>query len=263
MPRLAPLDLVDLDQAVLTLPSPLRNIYNRPMSRISSLHRLQELDLDIDRSQARIAEIDAILANDSAVQAAQNAFDRAESTLSQARMVYSRAEHAVESQRAKIEDTEGKLYGGSITNPKELQDLQLESESLKRYLITLEEELLEAMVALDEAEKKFERARDEKDLTDTQASVENVDLNEEKGQLFGAIEGRAVERDAVLADISDDDLARYERLRARLGGMAVARLHDDSCGACGSDQPRSKLQEIRAGADMVYCAQCGRILYSG
>ena len=54
--------------------------------------------------------------------------------------------------RVKLETSNAKLYGGRITNPKELQDIQLDVASSKRRLSAFEDEQLTAMIALEEAE---------------------------------------------------------------------------------------------------------------
>ena len=233
------------------------------MSRVSSLYRLQELDLQISRSHERIAEIDVLLADDEEVTTAREDFESKEEQLAEARTANSSAEHAVAAQRAKIENTQKTLYGGSVTNPKELEDLQLESESLKRYLDTLEDRLLEKMVDLEEAELKH--AQTSQKLTELVArkSGENELLTADRLDLLATIERTETEREAALSNISADDLKTYEKFRRRFDGVALALLASGNCGVCGVDLARSKEQEIRAGNTLVYCDQCGRILYAG
>ncbi len=233
------------------------------MSRISTLYRLQELDTEIDNNHARIKEINAILADNSELAATREALEGAEIVLKKARTVNSTANHTVLSQREKIEQNNKKLYGGAVTNPKELEELQLESESLKKYLATLEDRYLETMLELDEAEESHIEARDAFDLLEAKTLSESADLDEERGTLTTDIESREQEREAALVDIEPEDVELYDRLRSRLNGIAVTTLSDDSCSICGLDQARSKLQEIRTGNVIIQCAQCTRILYSG
>lgn len=233
------------------------------MSRVSSLFRLQELDSEIDRSQIRIADIRTILEDDEERTRATQALQTAEAKLNEARTANSSAEHAVESQRQKIEQTDSTLYGGGVTNPKELQDLQMESESLRRYLQTLEERYLEAMLELDAAQEEFDTAQLHLSKIDARLEEQHSELSQEKETSEESIQNRQSEREAVLADISADDLELYENLRAKLGGIAIAKVQEDACAACGMDQARSKLQEIRSGTVLVRCSQCNRILYSG
>ena len=233
------------------------------MSRVSSLFRLQELDLQISRSHERIAEIDVLLADDEEVTMAREDFEIKEGQLAEAKSANSSAEHEVESQRTKIENTQKALYGGSVTNPKELEDLQLESESLKRYLNTLEDRLLEEMVALEEAELKHAQASQKLTELVARKSGENELMTADRLDLLSTIERTTTEREAALSNISADDLKTYEKFRRRFDGIALALLASGNCGVCGVDLARSKEQEIRGGNTLVYCDQCGRILYAG
>ena len=233
------------------------------MSRVSSLFRLQELDLQISRSHERIAEIDVLLADDEEVTTARSDFESKEEQLAEARAANSKADHEVESQRAKIENTQKALYGGSVTNPKELEDLQLESESLKRYLDTLEDRLLEKMVDLEEAELKHAQASQKLTELVARKSGENELMTADRLDLLSTIERTETEREAALSNISADDLKTYEKFRRRFDGVALALLASGNCGVCGVDLARSKEQEIRGGNTLVYCDQCGRILYAG
>ncbi len=233
------------------------------MSRVSSLFRLQELDLLISRSHERIAEIDVLLASDEEVTTTRTDCECKEEQLAEARLENSKADHEVESQRAKIDNTQKALYGGSVTNPKELEDLQLESESLKRYLDTLEDRLLEKMVALEEAELKHAQASQKLTELIARKSGENELMTADRLDLLSTIERTKTEREAALSNISAEDLKTYEKFRRRFDGIALALLISGNCGVCGVDLARSKEQDIRGGNTLVYCDQCGRILYAG
>ncbi|MGB2894968.1 MAG: C4-type zinc ribbon domain-containing protein [Anaerolineales bacterium] len=233
------------------------------MSRVSNIFRLQELDLEISRCHGRIAEIDVLLADDDEVTSARADLESREEKLAEARLANSSADHAVESQRAKIENTEKALYSGSVTNPKELEDLTLESQSLKRYLDTLEDRLLEAMVALEENEIKHDQASQKLTQLIARKSGENDLLAADRLDLLATIERTETERDAALSNISADDLKIYDKFRKRFDGVALALTRDSSCGVCGVDLARSIEQDIRSGNTLIYCEQCGRILYAG
>jgi predicted nucleic acid-binding Zn-ribbon protein len=233
------------------------------MSRVSNLFNLQEVDRIIAASHRRIEEIEVLLEDDAAILQALRTVQSTEAKLTEVRGEHSTADHAVQSQRAKIKQNESALYGGSVTNPKELEDLQMEQESLKRYLVTLEDRLLEAMMALDEAEAAFENADAELDLVKAQSAAENANLVTEKEQLEHEIERRQSEREAVLANLTEEDLATYEKLKERFGETIVAQVKDGNCSICGVDLARSKMQDIQSGSELIRCSQCSRILYAG
>lgn len=233
------------------------------MSRVSNLFNLQEIDRSIVKARERIAAIEEQLEDDAAVQKALRHVKESEATLTKVRSEHSSAEHAVQAQRTKIEQNESALYGGSVTNPKELEDLQMEQESLKRYLVTLEDRLLEAMMELDDAEEAYVNVEAELDLVKTQSAAQNADLIAEKEALENDIARLESEREATLANVSAEDLDTYTNLRERFHGVVIAEVVGGNCSICGLDLARSKMQDIQSGSDLIRCSQCNRILYAG
>jgi predicted nucleic acid-binding Zn-ribbon protein len=249
--------------AMRTLLYPRPTLYNLTMSRASSLYRLQELDLELDRSRARVAEIESELANNQALQAASERVRSLEDKLTTARTDNLSAEHAVASQLEKIHSSEQSLYGGSVTNPKELQDLQMEVESLKRYLETLEDRLLEAMLEMEEAQAQFDKANQGLDDLQAERIQATAQLRGELSSLKEDLERLAIERQAAVGDVEPTDLKRYEELRERVGGYAVVLMQGGSCSACGVDLAHSLQQEVRNSEEPFRCPQCSRFLYAG
>jgi uncharacterized protein len=82
----------------------------------------------------------------------------------------------------------------------------------------------------------------------------------------GAVDGEVAElgaaRSAVTDRIDGGLQRRYEQLRARFGGVAIARLEGSRCGGCHLDLSTTELAEVRAVPDgeMAECPQCGRLL---
>lgn len=246
-----------------TLLSSLSNPYNLNMSRASSLYRLQELDLELDAGKKRIQEIEAELSDDEALAKARKAVDECEQVLAAARSTNLAAEHAVGSQQEKIKTTESRLYGGTVTNPKELQDLQLESEALKRYMETLEERMLVAMLELDEAQDNAEKARLAFDQVEARQIEATAQLRGELSSLEEKLKRLEIEREAAIGDVDQDDLKTYEHLRGYIGEHAVVLMRSGSCAACGVALGHSQQQEVRNNEAPFACPQCGRILYAG
>ncbi|MGH2606590.1 MAG: zinc ribbon domain-containing protein, partial [Anaerolineales bacterium] len=150
-----------------------------------------------------------------------------------------------------------------VRQPKELQDLQRESEALARHLHTLEDRLLQTMVDVEDAEADHARAQNEKEQADRQAAQLSGALEGEMAQLEERLASLASTREAVTDDVLEDDLALYNLLHDQHGGVAVARLEDDACNACGLALSASMPQLVRQGSGLVRCPQCGRVLYAG
>src|SRR5262249_59827474 len=69
-------------------------------------------------------------------------------------------------------------------------------------------------------------------------------------------------RPGAAAPIPPALLDRYERLRSKLGGVAIATLDGTRCTGCNLMLPTLELERVRAAAPgvVVECEQCGRIL---
>ncbi|MBN2555406.1 MAG: hypothetical protein JXA97_05655 [Anaerolineales bacterium] len=233
------------------------------MSRSSDLFRLQEMDLKLELHRARIEEIQQILAGSKQLKTASIADAKAAELLNKARAANLKAEHLVESQRAKLATTEERLYGGSVINPKELQDLQQESISLKKHLATLEDRLLEAMVDFESAEGRALNAAVKLEEVEHAVAVENQKLTEEERALEAATADLVEDRRVMAEHILEEDLRLYQLLQEKMGTRIVVMLQEDACSACGMQPARSALQDAKNGNTISRCLQCGRILFAG
>jgi predicted nucleic acid-binding Zn-ribbon protein len=233
------------------------------MSRASSLFRLQRQDQELDGARVKLGSIQAELATAGALDAQRARLQAAEHTLQESRAGNALAENEVAVQRAKLEATEVALYGGSVRNPKELAELQQESEALRRHIAALDNRLLEAMLALEAAEAEFSRARDELQAGEAAWSHARQNLESAQSDSTLHIERLEGQREATMASVPAADLALYESVRKTYGGTAVAEILDACCGACGVAVAPSIAQTVRSNPELVRCRQCNRILYAG
>ena len=231
------------------------------MSEALNLYRLQKLDTEIERINARLEEIEKKLSDDSRVIRAKKNLEETKENAKQIRIKLNQIEDRVEAQRIKRKTTQAALFGGKIKNPKELQDLQMETEALKRYISQLEDEQLEAMIAYESAENAEKQAS--KDLTQIKGTIaeENAALLGEKNKLEADLERFIREKEAVLQSISSKSLSLYQKLRKTKNGVAVAAISEGGCSICGQSLTPADLQSIRASNKLVFCPNCGRILF--
>lgn len=231
------------------------------MSEALNLYRLQKLDTTIDRINTRLIEIEEKLSDDSRVKRAQKKLEKTKAEAKQIRIKLNQIEDKVEAQRIKRKKNQAALFGGKIKNPKELQDLQMESEALKRYISQLEDEQLEAMFANESAENAENQAS--KDLTQIKGTVaeENASLLGEKNKIEADLERLIREKEAVLQSISPKSLSLYQKLRRTKYGTAIAAISEGGCSICGQSLTPADLQTIRASSKLVFCPNCGRILF--
>jgi predicted nucleic acid-binding Zn-ribbon protein len=233
------------------------------MSQPFKLHRLQQIDSQLDQKRARLVEIEQILQDDSQLQSAQVLLAKCEQTLQEIRRTLRHAEAEVQALRIKIEQNQAALYGGKIRNPKELQDLQNEDGALKRYLSVLEDRQLEAMIVVEEAEAEHAQATADLGVIKARRIENNAALVGEQSALVNDVARLENERAATTSTIEGADLQLYEELRVSRRGNAVAQIQEKACAACGSTLTPATIQAARSGGSLTRCTFCGRILYMG
>jgi predicted nucleic acid-binding Zn-ribbon protein len=232
------------------------------MSAALTLYRLQQVDSQIDQIQTRLKVIQQTLENDAALRAASEGYTAAQGKYKDAERALKLGEAEVEKQQIKIQQTEASLYGGKVQNPKELQDLQKDVASLKRFLDTLEERELEAMIAVETAEKDLQTAKTDLERVQSNLKEQNKDLTQESEMLRKNLERLNSERQAVVTDIATQALNVYDQLRKQKRGLAITTIADNSCEACGTTLTPSQQQNARAASQLFHCPTCGRILYA-
>ena len=231
------------------------------MSTTFHLYRLQEIDSQIDKAQRRLDEIQKILDDNRELKRVKANLGGCEAEHKKREKVLRKAEDEVKKQRIKIEQTEAMLYGGSVKNPKEVQDLQKKSESLKRYLLTLEDVQIEAMLAHDEQSDILQGAQNDLDKLKAELIQQNSQMGGEQSGLNKEKERLLTERDVALPAVQADHLELYNKLRKSKRGVAIALINDGGCSACGATLTPALQQKTRSVAQIAYCSSCKRILY--
>ena len=229
------------------------------MSTAETLLDLQDNDTIIDRLSKRLAEIKASLHETDELVAARSARAAAEEAVAHHRARRKDLELADASLETKIKQGEQRLYGGVVKNPKELLDLQNDIASLKRQKDTLEEQLFEAMIALEESEAHLQAC------AETYARVE-TDWRASQGDMIheqSADEAELTRHQRIQAEfrtqLSEPDLMLYDQLRRRKGGLAVVELKGSLCSACGV-RVAAHIQQLINQHEIARCGNCERIL---
>lgn len=229
------------------------------MTRGSDLYQLQSLDSEGDKDHRRLEEIEAELADDEQVRQARQAV---ESTEKEQRAQATRQrdlELEIQGVELKTTGSEQRLYSGTVKNPRELEDLQAEIAALRRRQQKLEDDLLEVMVALEEAETAHTEAQARLDETTARWSARQAELGDEQKALQDRMAEIDRTREALLGGISAGDLAAYRSLRSKKGGLAVVQMEGDSCGGCGLAISPSLKWEIRE-ESLAVCSNCQRVI---
>ncbi len=151
---------------------------------------------------------------------------------------------------------------GLITNPKDLERMQGELESLDRRITTLEDEELEVMARLEDAEKDLEGFAAQVAAADERLAGLSATRDEKLAAIDAELASLDAERAPAAAGLPADLLALYDKLRESKGGVGAALLRARECGGCRLTLDAHEIADIRTKDEdeVVRCEECQRIL---
>jgi predicted nucleic acid-binding Zn-ribbon protein len=151
---------------------------------------------------------------------------------------------------------------GLITNPKDLERMQGELESLERRITTLEDEELEVMARLEDAQKDLDGFTGQVAAADERLAALGAARDEKTAAIDAELSSLDVERRPAAESIPADLLALYDKLRESKGGVGAALLRARECGGCRLALDAHEIAEIRSKDEdeVIRCEECQRIL---
>lgn len=232
------------------------------MRAIHRLALLNEADLALDAAKARLAEIAVALREPATLAAARAALAEAERELERCRREQRELEQAQAAVRAEVARTEQSLYSGQIRNPRELENAERDLQQHRHQQAAIEDRLLEAMVATEAVAERHAACQAELSRLSAAWEQTQAALRQEQAQLKARLPALQARQATARQAAPPELLPLYDSLRARKGGRAVAEVDGDTCSACSVAVPPSKLAAALEGEELVYCGNCGRLLWA-
>jgi predicted nucleic acid-binding Zn-ribbon protein len=229
------------------------------MAITRQLFKLQELDIEIEQKEQTLQQKQSQLGNRDALNAAQDQLAVEQRRLDDFRHQHREAEAEVTDLLNKIAEIEGQLYGGKITNPKELSSLQHELSVMKSQSDELEDTTLAIIDRVEESERIVTEATDELKKLEQDWQRQQQQLSRDIEQLNANLEELRRKRQEQKEQIDEAAVNLYEKIRQQKK-PAVARVEQGICRACRISLSASALQRARSGQP-TQCGTCGRILY--
>lgn len=231
--------------------------------QLEGLLALGDTDSEIRRLQKRLDALPEQQQLDATVQErVQLEQDRADRTLDQdqAQAVAAKEDREVDQLRERLAAEQQRMYGGGITNAKELGSLKAEIESVQRRIAEHEDAELEAMQQAEEIDAAIADL-DARIATLSQRVDELTVLRDEAAQtLMAEIAELEVQAESQREPLPEDLLATYDEARDRFGGGAVGRLDGDRCTACGISLSYADVNALVEGPPLTSCPSCQRLM---
>lgn len=233
------------------------------MSQVSEIQSLQEIDDQGANLRAALENVETKLRGDPELDDARKRLAAAEAELAPVKKDHLRLDGQLKQLTSKIEAEEKRLYSGTVTNAKELQNIQHEVDSLKENRARLEDQLLDIELRLDAASREQKAAVQDVAERERARSVHVEGWEKEVRALNASITISDERREVQKRKVAPQSLALYEDVRRRRGGMAIARVQGSTCGACRIQMPDSVRKKVFNSDVLAQCPNCERILYLG
>ena len=172
-----------------------------------------------------------------------------------------RLEADVETVRQREAKDQRLLDSGSVS-PKEMTNLQHELGSLKRRQSDLEDQELELMERLEEAETRLRTAQEGLDKARAERERAQQLRDDALADIADGTATHEAARAEVAAGISAPLLTLYDRVRAQTGTSGAAALRHRACQGCRIELYGNELAAARNADphEVLRCENCGRIL---
>jgi predicted nucleic acid-binding Zn-ribbon protein len=229
------------------------------MAITNQLYQLQEIDLEIEAEEQTLNQKSSRLGDRQVLDDAQSKLASEQQRLEELRRQHHTAEWEVDDILSKMAAAEEQLYGGKITNPKELSSLQHEVNIMKAKSDQLENRALEIIDQVEAAEKSVTTATSDFQKLEDEWHRQQQQLSDEIAQLESRLSDLKHKRQQLAEEIESQALALYEKIRQQKR-QPIAKVEQGICRVCRISLPASELQRARSG-QLVQCGSCGRILF--
>lgn len=228
------------------------------------LYALQQIDSQIQRTKKAQSSLDNGTTAAAAATAARAEAHQFRSTYQKLAGDLKDNELKLNTIETKRKSYQQKLYQGTVTNPKELANIEKEIEALGRQQSDLDGRILELMDETEQAQVALKLAEEQAKQTDSHHSqiteayrtryetlgLELTDLTQARSNSAASIEDKAL-------------LKRYDDLRAKLAGVGIGKIEGNTCGGCHMTLSSTAIKTVKESPSVQTCENCGRLLIPG
>ncbi|MDA1129276.1 MAG: C4-type zinc ribbon domain-containing protein [Chloroflexi bacterium] len=230
------------------------------MTSAKQMFALQELDIILDRIQGDQAKAEYELNNGHAVGTLESELQRDTEWIQESELQQKASKLEAASQKERSVSLNSQLYGGEITNPRDLESLEREAANVLKLVEQHETDLSEINEKIEEAQTR--KVKLEAKLGDARTTWEarQAELEAAIKELGAKRAGFEGQRSKLTEGLDPTSLKHYEILRKSKGGVAVCKVERGLCQGCRMSLPTHQQQRVRNGQQTVLCSSCGRML---
>jgi predicted nucleic acid-binding Zn-ribbon protein len=215
--------------------------------RLKEIERLRE---DLPRKMEQITE---------EIENERQRYKETQDRLEEVKQDRRKKERDLEVEVERVKKSQRRLF--EVKTNKEYQALLKEIEAAKEANLALEEEILDLMEAMDEAERTLSGQERELHRIEEERSAEREKLQRQLDGLAGSLQDWLGQRERAAARLDPATLAQYDRIAQRNSGLGVVPVNGGTCQGCHMSIPPQLYNEILKSGSVVQCPFCTRFIY--
>jgi len=228
--------------------------------QINVLVKLQ--DIEIQRSKTEV-EVDRIAKQidglDTELVQWEAKITENETRLAELNKAYRAHESDIEANQARMAKSQEKL--DSVKNNKEYQSILKEMDDLKVKNSSIEDQMIECLNRMDDAQEKIESMRQEYSAFSEKIKSEKEEIYQQIEQGKKELENLQGDWESVSQTVDPELMKHYIELKDKVQGSAVAPVVKAVCDGCHMNIPPQTYNELQRFDSLKYCPFCHRLIY--
>jgi predicted nucleic acid-binding Zn-ribbon protein len=228
---------------------------------LAALYAVQQIDTQILRAKRSQSSLDNGTAAAAAAAAANAAAQAKKAELHRSAGDLKDNELKLSTVETKRKSYQQKLYQGSVTNAKELANIEKEIEALGRQQSDLDGRILMLMDEVEQAQVASSAADAAAHMAEGHRTEVIAAYRSRYEALTLELVSLTQQRDSAAASVEDKAaLKRYDDIRAKASGIGIAKVEGDTCGGCRMKLSSTLIKAVKEQALIQTCENCGRLL---
>ncbi len=224
------------------------------------LFSLQEVDTRIEINLKEKDELNEKILLEDGKKAKESLLSEIKKAITNYQLQINKIENKIQEFQNKKTDIQKKIYGGIVSNVKELQALKNEDEQLDKDIKQLNDYANKFLSKLSLMEENSEKISEEVEILKENWNKKFPELEKRSGDLEIIINKNKSNREVIFNSIPEDLSMIYKRLLKAKDNVAVSKVSAGSCSVCHVKFPLSTEEQLILGKEIVFCDNCGRIL---
>jgi predicted nucleic acid-binding Zn-ribbon protein len=229
--------------------------------KLKALEELQQIDLDAGGLQGEMESVPLRKAEiQSAVAAAQRAYQAEKIRLEDNERERRQIESLLAMERDKVKKWEGRL--GEIKTPREYAALSREIDIARKTNESQSEQLKQLASAASALQQGLDVSADALSEREMAAKDELDGLGRREKEYMARLDELKARREDAARRVDPALLSRYENIKRRRAGIAVAPVVGNTCRGCNRNIPPQLGLVLQRADSVETCPNCNRIIYS-